>query len=122
MRVAVIVKKSYNGEIIVDLINSSKIDLDKINFLPKITEVGSAYLDLKEMLIKTPGFQSVIKSHKLKVFDLNKKKLCQSIEKIVLEIGKQFDIKEIKSYAFQEIQKRPNDKEELCYIKLNMLY
>ena len=75
MNVSLIVKKHYNGQITMDLIESEKADLNKVSFLPiDITGFySSASLDLKEILNTSSKVKNILKSNALKVFDLNKK-------------------------------------------------
>ena len=80
MNVALIVKKHYNGQITLDLIESEKADLNKVSFLPMdITGLySSASLDLREILNTSSKVKSILKVNALKVFDLNKKSFVQN--------------------------------------------
>ena len=124
MNVSLIVKKHYNGQITLDLIESEKADLNKVSFLPMdITGFySSASLDLKEILNTSSKVKNILKSNALKVFDLNKKKLCAELDKVLFELGKPYGVKKIETFAFREIRKRVNEKGNLIFIKSNMQY
>ena len=123
MNVSLIVKKHYNGQITMDLIESEKADLNKVLFLPMdITGFySSASLDLKEVLNNSNKIKNILKANALKIFDLNKKKLCAELEKALFELGKPYGVQKIETFAFQEIPKRVNEK-TLIFIKSNMQY
>ena len=124
MNVSLIVKKHYNGQITLDLIESEKADLNKVLFLPMdITGFySSASLDLREILNTSSKVKSILKTNALKVFDLNKKKLCAELDKALFELGKPYGVQKIETFAFQEIPKRANEKGNLIFIKSNMQY
>ena len=83
---------------------------------------SSTFLDLREILNTPSKVKSILKANALKVFDLNKKKLCAELEKSLFELGKPYGVQKIETFAFQEISKRANEKGHLIFIKSNMQY
>ena len=124
MNVALIVKKHYDGQITLDLIELEKADLNRVSFLPMDISgfYSSAALDLKEVLNSSNKIKNILKANALKIFDLNKKKLCAELEKALFELGKPYGVQKIETFSFQEIRKRVNEKSNLIFIKSNMQY
>lgn len=122
MIISLIVKKGYNGEITLDLVDSGKVDLDKISVLPTVLENSSEILDLKEIMQHSQEIKKLVRLNEKKIFDLNKLNLCKSLSEILIKISKPYGVTEVKSYAFRELEKRPNGENDLIFIKSNMAY
>ena len=122
MIISLIAKKAYSGEITLDLVDSEKVDLEKISILPVVLENTSVIMDLKEIMQHSPEIKKLIKMYELKLFDLHKKTFCNSISEILINLAKPYGVTEVKSYAFREFEKRPTGENVLIFVKLNMAY